>query len=286
MNDGQVTKTFIASGKNSERALTNFNNDWEHGFVETIYVPHQSSENISAVEVDNPKLAKGFNLMVIDNEAAAIKRAIEYISHINQKCSGIEVLGIMMVDPLDSTLSEELVGLHEKIKEATSACFIQVNQCTPMMIESLIAMYAHLYCGFSISCIELQDLSDTLKSGYYFEASKVAAATVFELPFAAYQAADKISIAANEFSKVEGLVLVIVSNGEFTDLSVFTACVDILKGFAHEDINLVFHTNIQPENAHSIHLGAVFKELRVKELPVEEQANDKTLDIPEFLRQS
>jgi hypothetical protein len=31
MNDGQVTKTFIASGKNSERALTNFNSNWEQG---------------------------------------------------------------------------------------------------------------------------------------------------------------------------------------------------------------------------------------------------------------
>jgi hypothetical protein len=281
MNDGQVTKAFITSGENSERALSNFNNDWDHGFVETVYVPHQSSEDVSAVEFDKPKLAKGFNLMVIDNEAAAIKRAIEYISHVNQAWAGMEVLCIIMVDPIDSSLNEELVGLHEEIKEVTSAYFIQVNQCSPKMIESLIAMYAHLYCGFSITCLELQDLSDTLKSGCHFEASQVAATTVFELPYAVYQAAEKISHVANEFSKVEGLVLVIVSNEEFTDLSIFTACVDILKGYAHKDINIVFHTNIQPENTHSVHLGAVFKELRVKEQHIKD---DTTLDIPEFLK--
>lgn len=281
MNDGQIAKTFIASGANSERALTNFSNDWEHGFVEAIYVPHQSSEDVSAVAVDKPKFAKEFNLMVIDNEAVAIKRAIEYISHVNKTCSGVEVLGIMIIDPIDSSLNEELVGLHQKIKEITSAYFIQENHCTPMMIESLIAMYAHLYCGFSITCLEVQDLSDTLKSGYHFEASQVAATTVFELPFAVYQAAEKISLNANKLSKVEGLVLVIVSNEEFTDLSVFTACVDILKGYAHKDINIVFHTNIQPENTHSIHLGAVFKELRVKEQHIKA---DTTLDIPEFLK--
>ncbi len=281
MNDGLVTKTFIASGENSERALTNFSNDWEHGFVEAIYVPHQSSEDVSAVEVDKPKFAKEFNLMVIDNEAVAIKRVIEYFSHVNQACSEIEVLGIMMVDPIDSSLNEELAGLHEKIKEVTSACFIQVNQCTPMMIESLIAMYAHLYCGFSITCLEVQDLSDTLKSGYHFEASQVAATTVFELPFAVYQAAENISLVANEFSKVEGLVLVIVSNEELVDLSILMACVDMLRGFAQKDINVVFHTNIQPENTHSIHLGAVFKELRVKEQLIK---TDTTLDIPEFLK--
>lgn len=283
MNDGQITKTFIASGENQESALANFNNNWHHGFVESVYVRHQP--NASAVAIDEPKLAKGFNLMVIDNEATAIKRAIEYISHVNQISVDVEVLGIMLVDSINSTLSEELVGLHEKIKEVTLTSFIQVNQCEPMMIESLIAMYAHLYCGFSITCLDLEDLSNTLQSGCYFEASKVAATTVFELPFAVYQATENISLVANEFSKVEGLVLVIVSNEELVDLSVLTACVDMLKGFAHKDINVIFHTNIQPENTHSIHLGAVFKELRVKEQPVKEDMNDKTLDIPEFMRQ-
>jgi hypothetical protein len=284
MNDGLVTKTFIASGENSERALTNFNNDWDHGFVETVYVPHQSIEDVSAVEFDKPKLAKGFNLMVIDNEAPAIKRAIEYISHVNQAWSGMEVLGIIMVDPIDSTLNEELVGLHEEIKEVTSAYFIQTNQCSPKMIESLIAMYAHLYCGFSITCLELQDLSDTLKSGSHFEASHVAATTILELPFAAYQAAENIRLVANEFSKVEGLVLVIVSNEELVDLSILMACVDMLRGFARKDINVVFHTNIQPKNTHSIHLGAVFKELRANEQLIKTDTHDTTLDIPDFLR--
>ncbi len=285
MNDGLITKTFIASGTNSERALANFNNNWVHGFVEAIYVPHQSSEDASAMEVDKPKLtlAKCLNLMLIDNDAAAIKRALEYIYHVNQVCNGVEVLGILMVDTIDSTLNEELISLHEEIKKVTAATFIQVNHCSPIMIESLIAMYAHLYCGFSITCLDLQDLSDTLSSGYFFEASQVAATTVFELPFAVYQAAENISLVANEFSKVEGLVLVIVSNEEFADLSVFTACVDMLRGFAQKDINVVFHTNIQPENSHSIQLGAVFKELRAEELNKADTSGD-TLDIPEFLR--
>ena len=156
-----------------------------------------------------------------------------------------------------------------------------MNQCTPKMIESLIAMYGHLYCGFSITCLELQNLSDTLKSGSHFEASQVAATTVSELPFAVYQAAENIRLVANEFSKVEGLVLVIVSNEELVDLSILMACVDMLRGFSRKDINVVYHTNIQPENTHSIHLGAVFKELRVKEQHIKA---DTTLDIPEFLK--
>ena len=129
-------------------------------------------------------------------------------------------------------------------------------------------------------------MSNTLKSGYYFEASRVVATTVFELPFAVYQAAENISLAANVFSKVEGLVLVIVSNEKLVDLSVLTACVDTLKGFTHKDINVVFHTNIQPENNLSINLGASFKELRTKERSVKEDIKDTTLDMPEFLRLS
>jgi len=46
-NAGLVTKTFIASSKDSERALTNFTDDWDHGFVEAIYVPQQLSEEAS-----------------------------------------------------------------------------------------------------------------------------------------------------------------------------------------------------------------------------------------------
>lgn len=44
--------------------------------------------------------------MVIDNEASAIKRTIEYISHVNQTCSEVKVLGIMIVDSINSTLNE------------------------------------------------------------------------------------------------------------------------------------------------------------------------------------
>lgn len=283
MNDGLITKTFIASGANSERALANFNRNWEYYFVEVIYVSHQLVRENSAVEVDKQKLADSYNFMLIDNEVPAIRHALEYIYHVNQVCNGVEVLGIMMVDTVDSPLNEELVGLHAEIKKVTAAYFIQVHQCSPTMIECLIAMYAHLYCGFSFICLELQDLSDTLSSGYYFEASQVAATTILELPFAVYKAAENISLVANKFSKVEGLVLVIVSNLEFADLSVLTACVDILRGFAQKDINLVFHTNIQPENNHSILLGAVFEELHAEELN-KAVTSGNTLDMPEFLR--
>jgi len=284
MNDGQITKTFIASGNNSEKALINLKDSWDHGFVEAIYVPHQPSDNFRSIELDEPKLSKDFNFMVIDNEASAIKRAIEYISHVHHTSIGVEILGIILVDSINSTFSEELVGLHEKITEITSASFVQVNQCEPMMIQSLIAMYAHLYCGFSITCLELQDLFSTLNSGYYFQASKVTATTVFELPYAVHQAADNIRLAANGFSKAQGLALVIISNEELVDLSVLTACVDILKGIVQKEINLVFHTNIQALNSPSILLGASFSELTIKKQPVNKRENDNTLDIPSFMR--
>jgi hypothetical protein len=37
-----------------------------------------------------------------------------------QTFSGIEVLGIIMVDLIDSILNEKIAGLHEKIKAVTS----------------------------------------------------------------------------------------------------------------------------------------------------------------------
>lgn len=284
MNDGLITKTFIASGSNSEKALTRFVRCWNHGFVEAIYAPHPISENFCAIEVAKNKLTKDFNFMVIDNDAASIQRATEYFNHIKQVLSKVSILGIIMIDSIETTSNEELSMLCEKLAEVTDASFIQVNHCSPQMIEPLIAMYAHLYCGFSVNCLELQDLSDTLKSGYHFEASEVDAATIYELPFAAYQAANKISLAANKLSEAQGLVLIIISNEEFTDLSILTACIDILKGYTHKDINVVFHTNIQPENGHSIHLGAVFNALRKDEQVDKAETNENTLNIPQFLR--
>lgn len=283
-NDGLVTKTFISSGIYSEKALTNFTNDWDHDFVETIYVLQQLSEEASDLKTDTSKLANDLIFMVIDNETTSIGRAINYFNHANQICGGIEITGIILVDVIDSPVSEELTNLQEEVNEITSAYFMQVNHCDPIMIESLLAMYAHLYCGYSINCLEIQDLANTLKSGYYFEAAKVTAKTDFELPFAAYQAIQNISMTTNKLFELEGIALVIIANEHLPNLSLLSACQDILLGFANKDLKIAIHTNVQPGNALAIHLGAVFQKRSAREKANEKSANHPTLDMPDFLK--
>ncbi|AOW76267.1 hypothetical protein A3Q34_04970 [Colwellia sp. PAMC 20917] len=279
MNDGKLTKNFIACGRNAEQALTNMNNDWQYDFFEAIYVPHQLGLNVSQLDIDKLKRIEDVNLIVIDNEIDAIKRLMKYIDYLNKNHGGVEVIGIIIVDSVELPLSDELNNLHKELKTITSAAFLHVNQCQPKMIESLIAMYNHVSCGFAIACVEFSDIYSSLEAGYYFEASKITVTTVNELPLAVFQVFVNIRNVSIELGEAKGFSLVVTAKDDFS-VDLFEACSAMLKGCINKDIDFVFNTNIQPSNEYSIHLGAVFNKSHNKKI----MNKNELLDIPKFLR--
>jgi hypothetical protein len=257
MNDGKLTKTFIGVGKNSEYALLNTEKNWHHGFFQSMTVNFNQDLSISQENIEQLRHANNVNFIIIDNDISTIKKTIEFFRLFKATYGEVDILGIVIVDSLNTVFNDDWIELHKQLQAITSAGFMHVNYCPPETIESLISMYNHMFCGFSIACAEFSDVYTILSSGYHFDASQVTVSTTDELPFAVYQAFDNIRYSIGELTELQGFSLIIISDDEFS-LSLFEACSNMLKGCINTDVEFISSTNIKERNKHSIQLGAVF----------------------------
>jgi len=205
--------------------------------------------------------------MVIDNDIASIKRAIDYIEHIHQIYTDIWIDIAILIDVIESITNKTLLNSHKELeksilnKSMRPDC-MHVMHCAPLMIKSLISMCAHLCCGYSWNCINFHDIYVALNSGFYFEDSKIMVKNLRELPLI-------VEETMQSMPNPEGIILVIIAPDVF-NLSIWSACMSILAGFIDDgdDIrsppNIACYCNIQPGNEQGFHLGVVFNKLPVK----------------------
>lgn len=258
MNDGKLPKNFIACGKNTETALANINKHWKYGFFNADYVPDQLNCNVNKIDIEKLKKGNGpngANILIIDNKIDTVKRVIEYLNYINNNYGYVQILCVVLIDEVESDISKELKQLHTQLEIISSSSMIHLNRCKLNMIEPLINIYNHLFCGFSIICTDFSDVYNVLNAGLNFEASIVSANNVDELPSALHQAFS--NICSLKLDDLKGISLTIVANNDFT-VDLFEICGNLLKDKINEDVEFVYNTNIEEDNDNFILLGATF----------------------------
>ena len=278
VNDGKIIKNFIVCGINVEQALANISNTWQYGFFNAIYVPCKI-DDISQSDIECLKRPEDLNLIFVDNDLYAMKRMINYISHLQANHENVDILSIVIVDSTEQELNDELACLHLEIKAMTSTSYTHTNHCKSKAIESLIATYNHLYCGFAISCIEFMDFNSVIKAGYYFESTEMTVTRASELPFAVYKAFDNICGTVGKAAVLKGVSLIIISNDDFS-VPLFSACSTMIEGCFKDDINFICNSNLQSNNEHSIHLSLVFDKSDDEVI----LSKNELLDIPMFIK--
>jgi len=261
MNNGMCTKHFISCGKNTLKSMTKITDKWKHGYFDVIDINLEldssfSQRNIDKLKQDNDD---NWNFIAIDNDETAFRRMIEYISYFNQNYGGVEVLAILIVDSTESPISAEMNKLHEDLKQVACTDFIHVHKCKANMIGSLVAMYNHLFCGFTLACVDFADVFYTLNAGCHFQASQVTAKAANELPLAVFETISSIPRITNRAYELKCLSMVIISNNDFS-ISLYEACNAILRGCIAGELNVSYVSNInmQLNNEHYILIGAVF----------------------------
>jgi len=229
MNNGNVLKKIFTIGDLSASASEAFVRNWKYGWVEHFKLPNYLS---------NFKDQDGFfSLFLIDSDMASLSLFQTYIAQL-KNTDDYEVIAIA-----EKRLTSEQLQVISVIDESLRNSHVKI--VCQSSLSSVLECYAHLLCGFSISCLDFNDLHEWLHAGTKFVSvgAVLNDAVKNELPYMLYLNLTELK-AQYEKSELEIAAVNVVFLGAYISQDLLSASLTMLSGFFHRDLPLSFHSNI------------------------------------------
>lgn len=267
MNHGNFLKKIFTIGDLSASASEAFVENWKYGWIEHIKLPVYPSNFKNQDEF--------FSLFVIDSDVASLSLIQSHMAQL--KNSDDCELIVLAETPLTSEQLESLSKIDKSLKNSN------VKVVSQSSLNSVLECYAHLLCGFSISCLDFRDMHEWLHAGTTFisAGTYIDEAVNKELPYRLYiQLAD----IKKKYEKLELEIAAInvVFLGDYICQDLFSASMVIIRGIFDRDLNLSAHSNIHDSHQDGKVGLRIFASLKKSE-------NTKSLlseyyELPAFLK--
>lgn len=229
MNDGNVLKKIFTIGDLSASASEAFVKNWKYGWIEHINLPNCLSNFKNQDEF--------FSLFVIDSDMASLSLIQSYIAQL-KNASDCEVIALAET-PLTSEQLQAISEIDENLIDS------HVKVICQRSLSSVLECYAHLLCGFSISCLDFNDMREWFQAGTKFisAGTEIDKAVKNELPYMLYlQLTDIKAQCENLELKIAALNVVFLGDSICPDL--FSASIAMIRGCLDGDLNFSVHSNI------------------------------------------
>jgi hypothetical protein len=270
MNNGKSTKVFVTCGNVTGLAMSSFYDNWENKYIRHIVGSYQCDDLIQSeltLQVD-----VGFCLLV-DSEIDSMKMA-EFLINIINENNIISLIIFRTHDERNTSLFQQILTQIQLNQRLT------VNTFDLLSFEAAVGVYAHICSGFSLPCIDFDDVNQFFKSGTQLSCVSSKASSISELPYFMYTSFQQLlSKEKTDHLRLSGVVAVLINDDMDQLVDATNACFHIFSSLSAELAVQTILTNYQAGVDCEIELFGCYEV--IEKIPAELQ---KSSNIPLFLR--
>jgi hypothetical protein len=247
-------------------AMSSFYDNWENKYIRHIVGSYQCDDLIQSeltLQVD-----VGFCLLV-DSEIDSMKIAEFLINVINEK-NIISLIIFRTHGERNTSLFQEILTQIQLNQRLT------VNTFDLFSFEAAVGVYAHICSGFSLLCIDFDDVNQFFKSGTQLFCANSKASSVSELPYFMYANFQQLqSKEKTDNLRLTGVVAVVISDHTNQLVDATNACLELFSSLSAKLGSQIIHTNFQAGLDSEIELFGCYEAFA--KLPVQLQESS---DVP------